>query len=151
MKFTRVFAFMALAGLAGSAFATNGYFSHGYGMKAKGMAGVLPPCRMMLLAAQTTLQQWPSLAIDLIWVPIYSARVVKPPTPTTMVLVRVTFDSDSNYFLVPEFGYNHMMSDTLALGVTVYGNGGMNTTDAALGGMFGTKNLLGGDGSWVLI
>jgi long-chain fatty acid transport protein len=39
MKFTKVFAFMALAGLAGSAFATNGYFSHGYGMKAKGMAG----------------------------------------------------------------------------------------------------------------
>ncbi len=31
MKFTRVFAFMALAGLAGSAFATNGYFAHGYG------------------------------------------------------------------------------------------------------------------------
>ncbi len=30
---------MALAGLAGSAYATNGYFSHGYGMKAKGMAG----------------------------------------------------------------------------------------------------------------
>jgi long-chain fatty acid transport protein len=40
MKFTKVFAFMALAGLAGSAYATNGYFSHGYGMKAKGMAGV---------------------------------------------------------------------------------------------------------------
>ncbi len=39
MKFTRVFAFMALAGLAGSAYATNGYFSHGYGMKAKGMGG----------------------------------------------------------------------------------------------------------------
>ena len=39
MKFTRVFAFMALAGLAGSAYATNGYFSHGYGMKAKGRAG----------------------------------------------------------------------------------------------------------------
>ena len=28
-----------LAGLAGSAYATNGYFSHGYGMKAKGMGG----------------------------------------------------------------------------------------------------------------
>ena len=39
MKFTKVFAFMALAGLAGSAYATNGYFAHGNGMKAKGMAG----------------------------------------------------------------------------------------------------------------
>jgi long-chain fatty acid transport protein len=39
MKLTRVFAFMAMAGLATSAFATNGYFSHGYGIKAKGMGG----------------------------------------------------------------------------------------------------------------
>jgi long-chain fatty acid transport protein len=36
-------------------------------------------------------------------------------------------DSDSNYFLVPEFGYNHMFNPDLALGVTVYGNGGMNS------------------------
>jgi len=36
IKLSRVFACMALAG---SAFATNGYFSHDYGMKAKGMGG----------------------------------------------------------------------------------------------------------------
>ena len=32
---------VAAAMAAPSAFATNGYFSHGYGMKSKGMAGVL--------------------------------------------------------------------------------------------------------------
>jgi long-chain fatty acid transport protein len=36
-------------------------------------------------------------------------------------------ESDSNYFLIPEFGYNRMINSSLALGVTVYGNGGMNT------------------------
>jgi long-chain fatty acid transport protein len=36
-------------------------------------------------------------------------------------------DSDSEYFLIPEFGYNRMINPNLSLGVTVYGNGGMNT------------------------
>ena len=36
-------------------------------------------------------------------------------------------DSDSTNFFIPEFGYNHMLKPDLALGVTVYGNGGMNT------------------------
>lgn len=31
-------------------------------------------------------------------------------------------------FLVPEFGYNKMLGWNMALGVNVYGNGGMNTT-----------------------
>jgi len=39
MKFTRVFAFMALAGLAGSAYATNGMNVEGYGPIATGMGG----------------------------------------------------------------------------------------------------------------
>jgi long-chain fatty acid transport protein len=36
-------------------------------------------------------------------------------------------DSDKNYFVIPEFGYNRMLNSDMALGVTVYGNGGMNT------------------------
>lgn len=39
MKFTRVFALMALAGMAGSAFATNGMNVEGYGPIAAGMGG----------------------------------------------------------------------------------------------------------------
>jgi long-chain fatty acid transport protein len=35
--------------------------------------------------------------------------------------------SGSKYFLVPEFGYNNMINNQLSLGLTVYGNGGMNT------------------------
>ncbi len=36
-------------------------------------------------------------------------------------------DSGSNNFFIPEFGINWKYSPDLALGVTVYGNGGMNT------------------------
>jgi long-chain fatty acid transport protein len=40
-------------------------------------------------------------------------------------------------FAIPEFGYNLKMSDTLGMGISVYGNGGMNTTyrTNVLGGM----------------
>jgi long-chain fatty acid transport protein len=38
-----------------------------------------------------------------------------------------TADSDSNYFLIPEFGYNRMINPNLSLGISIYGNGGMNT------------------------
>jgi long-chain fatty acid transport protein len=36
-------------------------------------------------------------------------------------------DSDSTLFAIPEFGFNKLINPKLALGVTVYGNGGMNT------------------------
>jgi long-chain fatty acid transport protein len=35
--------------------------------------------------------------------------------------------SNKNAFLIPELGYNVNLSNRLAVGVTVYGNGGMNT------------------------
>jgi len=144
MKFTRVFAFMALAGLAGSAFATNGYFSHGYGMKAKGMAGVSTamsddafggannPASMAFAGNRL------DLGVDL-FSPIRQASNAGDfGTP-------VSSKSESNYFLIPEIGYNHMVNNDLALGVTVYGNGGMNTNYKALPG-FGNTNILGGQG-----
>jgi len=56
-------------------------------------------------------------------------------------------DSNSNYFLVPELGYNRMVNNDLALGVTVYGNGGMNTNYSAFANNCGSNsNLLCGSG-----
>lgn len=142
MKFTRIFAFMALAGLAGSAYATNGYFGHGYGMKAKGMAGASTassdsafggannPASMAFAGNRL------DLGVDL-FSPIREAS-------RTGGGINGTSESDSNYFLVPELGYNKMVNPNLALGVTVYGNGGMNTNYKPLAG---GPNLLGGTGS----
>ena len=144
MKLTRVFAFMALAGLAGSAYATNGYFGHGYGMKAKGMAGASTassdnafggannPASMAFAGDRF------DLGVDL-FSPIREASRTGSGSG-----LNGTSESDSNYFLVPELGYNKMVNPNLALGVTVYGNGGMNTN---YGKDFfgGNANILGGN------
>ncbi len=158
MKFTRVFAFLALAGMAGSAFATNGYFSHGYGMKAKGMAGAATassddafggannPASMAFAGDRF------DLGVDL-----FSPRREASRSGSPGGFFDGSVDSDSNYFLVPELGYTHQVNNNLALGVTVYGNGGMNTDygsgqldmSACTGGVApsGPANLLCGQGS----
>jgi long-chain fatty acid transport protein len=137
---------MALAGLAGSAFATDGYFSHGYGMKAKGMGGAATAMAddAMGGANNPASMAFVGNRIDL-GADLFSPRRESSRTGAG-AFPNGTSDSDSNYFLIPEFGYNQMVSDSTALGVTVYGNGGMNTNYPALGGIYGNHNLLGGDG-----
>jgi long-chain fatty acid transport protein len=54
-------------------------------------------------------------------------------------------------FYVPEFGYNRALSDKMGVGVTVYGNGGMNTEYPGgqldcTGGAPGSANVLCGSG-----
>ena len=151
MKFTRVFAFMALAGLAGSAYATNGYFSHGYGMKAKGMAGAATATHDDAFfgannpAAAAFAGNRLDLGVDL-FSPIREASRTGSTAFGPFPAISGTSESDSNYFLVPEFGYNRMVNNNLALGVTVYGNGGMNT-DYPQNQLGGNANLLGGSTS----
>ena len=36
-------------------------------------------------------------------------------------------ESDSEYFFIPHFGYNWMLASDKSIGVSVYGNGGLNT------------------------
>ncbi len=152
MKFTRVFAFMALAGLAGSAYATDGYFSHGYGMKAKGMGGAATASSddAFFGANNPAAAAYAGNRIDLgadIFSPIREFTRTGGGLPGNV-------ESDSNVFVVPEFGYNRMVNNNLALGVTVYGNGGMNTDYAggqlaagACGAGAPVSNMLCGQGS----
>jgi len=156
MKFTRVFAFMALAGLAGSAYATNGYFSHGYGMKAKGMAGAATASSddAFFGANNPAAAAFAGNRIDLgadLFSPIREFTRTGDTAAGPSPILNGSVESDSNYFLVPEFGYNRMVNNNLALGVTVYGNGGMNTDYAGgqfdCGGGAGTANMLCGSGS----
>lgn len=132
MKFTRVFAFMALAGLAGSAYATNGYFSHGYGMKAKGMGGAATATSndAFFGANNPAAAAFAGNRLDL-GADLFSPRREASRTGSGGGAFDGSVDSDSKYFLIPEFGYNRMYSPDLALGVTVYGNGGMNTDYAS--------------------
>ena len=150
MKFTRVFAFMALAGLAGSAYATNGYFSHGYGMKSKGMAGASTASHddAFFGANNPAAAAFAGNRIDLgldLFSPIREATMGDWFGPG----MSATVESDSNLFAIPEFGYNRMVTNDLALGVTVYGNGGMNSNYDLVPGtpvnFFGAPGRLGVD------
>jgi long-chain fatty acid transport protein len=112
------------------AFATNGYFSHGYGMKAKGMAGAatataedsfggaVNPAKMVFVGDRI------DFGADL-----FSPRrsVSRQGETAFGGIYNGSADSDSHYFVIPEFGYNKLINPNLSLGVTVYGNGGMNT------------------------
>jgi len=139
---------MAMAGLAGSAYATNGYFSHGYGMKAKGMGGAATATHedAFFGANNPAAAAFAGNRLDL-GMDLFSPRREASRTGGdggAFFVNNATSDSNSNYFLVPEFGYNRMVNNDLALGVTVYGNGGMNSdySEVAPG-----VNLLGGAGS----
>jgi long-chain fatty acid transport protein len=120
---------LAAAALAASnAGATNGYFSHGYGVKAQGMTGVGIALAQDGLAAATNPAGITALGnradLGLTWFrPNRGAEIVGN-----------AFGADADYggngtsnFFIPEFGYTRRLSDSLSVGLAVYGNGGMNT------------------------
>lgn len=162
MKLKTLVGVLAVAGLAmpGIASATNGYFSHGYGMTAKGMGGASTAMTKDTFggANNPASMVWVGDRMDIgvDWFrPIRSAERTSSTTPG--IAVDGQANSGSNDFAVPEFGYNMMLGEKMSLGVTVYGNGGMNTdyaggqiNDPSLCSGFnptpGPKNLLCGTG-----
>ena len=135
MKMKKVLAVMIAAGAMGSAYATDGYFADGYGMKAEGMGGVgiaLPqdalaaannPAGMVMVGNRV------DLGAD-IFEPSRSAQVTgnQAPGPYNM---NGNFSGNSRpMFVIPQFGYNKMLDSNKSLGISVYGNGGMNTAYA---------------------
>lgn len=148
MKLKKLIGVMAVAGLLlpGAALATNGMFSAGYGMKAKGMGGAATAMSQDAFGGATNPASmvFAGDRLDL-GVDLFSPRREASRTGSGSGL-NGTVDSDSNYFLVPEFGYNKMLNADMSVGVTVYGNGGMNTDYAPLPGL-GGANLLGGNGN----
>jgi len=125
------------AGLAApmSAFATNGYFSHGYGTKNKGLAGggSALPQDAMIAATNPAGMVWVGDRMDL-GVALFSPQReytvtgdTTPDGPPFFDLAVENVESDSEYFLIPHFARNWMLDTDSSLGLTVYGNGGMNT------------------------
>jgi len=108
------------------AHATNGYFSHGYGMKAKGMGGAATAMAIDTFggANNPASMVWVGDRLD-VGVDWFSP---KRGASRSGGGAAFTEESTNNNFFIPEFGYNHMMSADMSLGVTVYGNGGMNTS-----------------------
>ncbi len=119
---------VAAALAAPSAFATNGYFAHGYGMKASGMGGVSTAMTHDTFggANNPATMVWVGNRMD-IGASWFNPERSASRTGASDTTMNGSVDSGSTGFLIPEFGYNRMLSPNMSFGVTVYGNGGMNT------------------------
>lgn len=132
MSFKKLVGALAMVGLAapGAALATNGYFSHGYGMKAKGMGGAAAAVTGDTFggANNPASMVWAGDRLD-VGLDVFSPRREASRQGSTGFggAYDGRVDSDSHYFFIPEFGYNKMLGWNMSAGVTVYGNGGMNT------------------------
>ncbi len=125
---------LTLAALPWAAQATNGYFAHGYGVKAQAVAGVgiaLPQDSLTiatnpagLAAVGSRLDAGinyfaPSRSADI------SGNDLSGFGSTTL-----NGHHDGNgkkHFLIPELGYSRQINDQITVGLAIYGNGGMNT------------------------
>lgn len=115
--------------LAGPAFATDGYFTHGYGVKSQGMGGVGIALPQDALAAATNPAGMGLIGdrvdFGVTWFrPQRESKISNSPVPGANGNYE---GNDTENFLIPEFGYNRQITPDVTLGVSVYGNGGMNT------------------------
>jgi long-chain fatty acid transport protein len=119
---------LAFAAVPASAHATDGYFSHGYGVKSQGMGGVGIALPQDALAA----------AINPAGTALVGDRLDLGLTifaPRRGAEIRGNaFGPDQQYdgdgdktFYIPEVGYTKQLSAATGVGVAVYGHGGMNT------------------------
>jgi long-chain fatty acid transport protein len=129
--------------LATPAQATNGYFSHGYGIKAIGMAGAgiaLPQdaiAAAMNPAGMAVIGNRVDFGLNWFRPTGREAQIVGSPAPFN----GTTYDGNTKKnFYVPEFGYNQTLNSQMSLGVSVYGNGGMNTDYTRPFPLFGSTN-----------
>lgn len=130
MKTHRAFRLLALTLLlALPAFATDGYFSSGFGVKQQGQggAGVAFPQDSITAATNPAGMALVGDRFDfgMSWFrPIRDTSITGSGAPG----VDGIYDgSRKKNFFIPELGYNHLFNPKLAFGVSVYGNGGMNT------------------------
>lgn len=114
---------------ASPALATNGYFSHGYGVKSQGIGGVGIALPQDTLAAATNPAGLGLVGdrvdVGLTWFkPDREAKISGTPGGFS----DGTFEGNNREnFLIPEAGFNKVITPEVSLGVSIYGNGGMNT------------------------
>lgn len=123
--------------------ATNGYLSHGYGTKSKGMAGTgaALPQDAMTAATNVAGTVWVGQRLDIGFSLFQPNREYTqqastnlanngyPPMPIgSNANYTGTVESENDLFLIPHFAYSQPLDEVSAIGVALYGNGGMNTS-----------------------
>ncbi|MBF0369415.1 MAG: outer membrane protein transport protein [Magnetococcales bacterium] len=127
-----------------SAHASNGYFSHGFGTANKGLAGagVAFPSDAMGTAINPALMAHVGSRLDLGLAVMSPDRGFTANTPSSTAAPFIppgTYESDNDYFFIPHIGYNRMLDAKSSLGLSIGGNGGMNTEyDSAVFANFST-------------
>ena len=135
--------------------ATNGYFSHGFSTKEKGLAGAGTAYSQDAMAAATNpagmafVGERMDVGLALFSPSPRSYTVTGSPVapgggaipgPTLPfqdanapfgsfinAAPGTEYESDNDLFLIPHFGYNWQLNSDSTVGVSVYGNGGMDT------------------------
>ncbi len=120
--------------VASNADATNGYFAHGYSIESKalGGAGVALPQGSLDASVNPALMVFVGTRADIslsIFNPNREYTVDGNPSgfQGTFGLEPGTVKSDSKYFLVPAMGMNWSLTNKTSVGISIYGNGGMNS------------------------
>lgn len=123
----------AAALLPAAALGTNGYFSHGYGTDAKGMAGAgsaLPQTTLTVATNPAGLvrldRRWDLGAALFSPQRSYTANPDAPPPPAPSIEPG-TVESGNEWFLIPHLGVNWELDPASRVGLVIYGNGGLNT------------------------
>ena len=141
--------------------ATNGYFSHGYSTKERGLAGAGTAYSQDAMAAATNpagmafVGERLDVGIDL-FSPSPRGYTVTgaPPVPGGAGVTVIdpgtggcdanftlpngacappfsvnpgSVESENDFFLIPHFAYNWQLKNDSTAGISIYGNGGMNT------------------------
>jgi len=122
--------------VAGNAFATNGYFTHGIGTKNKAMAG----SGIALPEDAIDITNNPAVAAVVGDQFVLGAALFSPNRSyeTSSSQLNGQFgaftigpnklDSDKKYFVIPHVARNWQLENGNAIGLAFYGRGGMNTT-----------------------
>ncbi len=124
---------LATAVAAPGAFATTGYFAHGYSMKEKALAGTGVAYAQDALAAATNpagmvmVGSRADVGIALFSPDREYTTSSGIPFSAVNPVSGGTEDSEKTNFFIPQFGYNMMLDSERSLGFSLYANGGMNT------------------------
>ncbi|WP_230412273.1 OmpP1/FadL family transporter [Undibacterium hunanense] len=128
------------------AFATDGYFSHGFGVKSQATGGIGIALPQDSLAAATnpagTVLVGDRVDAGVSWfAPRRGADITGNGAPGA----NGSYDgNDTGNFFIPEIAYTRQLSAAAAVGIAVYGNGGMNTDYSKNPfGAFGSKGRAG--------
>lgn len=116
--------------------ATNGYFSHGTGIKNRALAGagVAFPQDAMAGATNPAGMVFIGNRFDVGAVLFLPDREYQASGSMAngfdgaFTIGAGSKTSGDRSFLIPSFGFNKMISDRTAIGFSIYGNGGLNTT-----------------------